>query len=127
MNIKELDHRVGAVIVTYNPDEQFLDRLSLISSQVERIIIYDNGSSVESLSFLNKIQVKGVSLIYSKDNVGIAKALNVGIEELIKDNYEWILTFDQDSYPSNDMVQQLMSTTDFIECEKSCSRCSKYY
>lgn len=87
-----------AGIVTFNPA---IDKLKLniesIRQQVDKVIIFDNGSkninSVEKLSS----EYKNLLLIKSKVNCGMASALNALIHKSEEFEAEWILTLDQDS------------------------------
>lgn len=93
--------RMGAVIVTFNPDAGFLDRLASIASQAGRTVVVDNGSAP---AFVNKLQedaqaLARVTIVALGDNLGIAKALNVGLDHLAAQGFVWAYTFDHDSLP----------------------------
>jgi rhamnosyltransferase len=107
--IPRINQKVGAVVVTYNPDERLFDRLARIAPQVDIILIYDNSSSSNTKIFLEKaINIDKVRIVYGQENVGIATALNYGLNYLEKHGYEFVVTFDQDSFPSLDMVDELL-------------------
>lgn len=95
-----------AGIVTFNPDINRLnENLSAISEQVESCYIYDNGSrnidEIENL--INKFN--NVILLKSKENMGIAFALNRLCEKAIADMYAWILLLDQDSVVQDEIIK----------------------
>jgi rhamnosyltransferase len=99
---------VVAVIVSYNPGDEFPENVHAILEQVATVIIVDNGS--ESTSLLKKTaELPGVEVIYNAGNLGIANALNQGFERAISDGFEYVLTFDQDSRPMPWMVEKLLS------------------
>jgi rhamnosyltransferase len=88
--------KIAAVIVTFNPEISILKK-SLVSliSQVDAIIIVDNGSKTSWLEQIGKnLKIK---TIFLKDNTGIAYALNQGISYANKIDPDWILTLDQDT------------------------------
>jgi len=94
------------LIVTYNPDENLLELINIIVNQVDKIIIVDNNSSsIVFNKLLNITKDNNIILIENKENFGIAKALNQGILYAKKMNYNWILTFDQDSKPFINIVE----------------------
>lgn len=98
---------LAAVIVTYNPQREELKKLaSLISKQVAKLYIVDNGSDVRVSSYIDA----STELIELCDNYGIAKAQNTGIHRAIKDGFTDFILFDQDSQPAENMVEQLMTT-----------------
>lgn len=99
---------IAAVIVTYYPDSNFIDRVAAILPQVAEIVIVDNASS-HGLADIQQ-QLSGLTRVHwilNPQNFGIAKALNQGMEWAKKKGYPWVLTFDQDSLPCRDMVDQL--------------------
>ena len=70
-------NKICAGIVTFNPDPVLFQKcFDAISSQVERVYIFDNGS--RNADFLHeKFQSNASTVIsFSPMNVGIAKALN---------------------------------------------------
>ena len=107
MNIQGKD--VCAVIVTYHPDETFWERIKvLVTGQVNEIIIVDNNSGEETINRLKKLEEYDNILVRCNlENVGIAAALNVGLNEALRKGYSWALTLDQDTTPQLDMVEIL--------------------
>lgn len=93
------------VIVTYNPECAFANDLKLISSMFCRVFVVDNGSS-KNRDMLDSISsdFSNVVVIKEKCNWGIAKALNIGIKEALSYHPRWIITFDQDSIPNNQIL-----------------------
>lgn len=97
----------------YNPDVlRFKDCISSIMHQVERVYIVDNGSSnyeaiEESLNDGEQI----LEYIRNASNMGIARALNQMCEKAFADQYDWILTLDQDTVCPRNMIQKMMPYT----------------
>jgi rhamnosyltransferase len=106
--------KIGAVFVTYNPDNQFIDNFNSVYSQVDHLIISDNTSSDKSLPILNAC-IKGhsnVSLIKNADNFGISKALNIACKHASEIGIDRVLLLDQDSFVTNSMVTSLSKKMD---------------
>ncbi len=100
---------VCGIIVTYNPDVDALERLiTAILPQLTNLVIVDNGS-VGNLREWLSAKYQDVKFISLGENLGIAKAQNVGIESSKEFNIRYVLLLDQDSIPAPDMVQVLMS------------------
>jgi len=102
---------IFAVIVTFNPEvETFNQIIDSINSQVEKIIIADNGSTRINLAELHKISTRcpSVHLISLPENLGIAHAQNCGIKMAIDMGSSHILLLDHDSIPADDMVEELI-------------------
>lgn len=94
---------IYAGIVTYNSEiGRLCDNIASIALQVEKVIIFDNGSINQSKLELIIKEYNNVFLIKSNENRGIAYALNRLMEYGLKNHMEWMLTLDQDSIcPSN--------------------------
>lgn len=89
--------KILAGIVTYNPEiVRLKENIAAISSQVDKVIIVDNGSKnlkeIEGLS--NEYACKLIAL---KENKGIAHALNKILKYAFNHQFHWFLTLDQDS------------------------------
>lgn len=87
---------IVAGIVTYNPDlDRLRENVESISSQVEKVIIFDNGS--KNQEEIKKIHKDEVVLITSPENIGIAAALNRLMQRSRDLGATWMLSLDQDS------------------------------
>ena len=103
--------RIWAVVVAFNPDDGFLARLERVQAQIDNIVIVDNGSrNARVIEHAAQASRGSVELLRNPANLGIAKALNQGLEVAIARGAEWGLTLDQDSLPAPDMVRELMSS-----------------
>jgi rhamnosyltransferase len=109
--LKTLD--VCAIIVAYFPDSGFAERLSAILTQVNRIIIVNNGSDDSLSQALEVFSVnKKIVLIQNHQNFGIAKALNQGINRAASEGYAWVWSFDQDTTVSQGILNKLTNYYD---------------
>ena len=105
-----IDNSVCCVVVTYNIGDRFLKCYEAIAKQVEKIIIVDNGSNEDTIKILNDLSKKeNTEVIYNNYNLGIAIALNQGIKVAISDGFEWILTMDNDSIATENMVFSMLN------------------
>ncbi|WP_349405598.1 glycosyltransferase family 2 protein [Clostridium perfringens] len=99
---------IAALIISYNCDYNIVNSVKNIIDEVDKVYIVDNGSSSESLSILSELDnIKKINIIYNNENLGIAKALNIGIKEAKSENIEWILTLDQDSLCEKNMIDNI--------------------
>jgi rhamnosyltransferase len=112
-----------AVIVTYNIGKQMIDNIKTFINQVHMVYIIDNNSdddTIEALRLL-KSSYSNVSIIFNKDNQGLAAAQNIGIRLAMKDGYEWIIFLDHDSRPHKSMVSNMFSLYNSLsEDKKQC-------
>ncbi len=104
---------ICAVIVTRNPDDTLPDRARNLLQQVAAIVIVDNGSAPAAVDVLEDIQLRpDIHLILNRENDGIATALNQGVSRARELDFNWVLLFDQDSEPDDDMVRSLAAIFD---------------
>ena len=84
----------------------------------KKIIIVDNGSIEEKrkdISSIKDIDNERIEIIFNEENLGIATALNIGVREALKQGFNWILTMDQDSKASKDMVEKMFEVYNNID------------
>ena len=98
---------VAAVIITYNVENNFRNRINKLKGKVHEIIVVDNGSKIETINMLKELE-KDITIIYLEKNKGIAYALNKGINYSIEKGYDWILTLDHDSIVTDDMIENML-------------------
>jgi rhamnosyltransferase len=98
---------IAAIFVTFNPDKDFSRRVKALLAQVSSVIIVDNASTKETKSNIPS-KKKVLTIIENGQNLGLAKALNQGVELAKKQEYSWLLLMDQDSMPFPNMVKNLM-------------------
>jgi rhamnosyltransferase len=102
---------VYAVVVTYQPEINVLqDLLARLSPQVDRIVVIDNTlmSDERVTGVLSGLGHDNILLRRLGDNMGIATALNVGIEFALASGATHVLLSDQDSQPAPGMVRELV-------------------
>ena len=104
-------------IVTYNPDlARLKDNISTIQCQVPIVLIFDNGSN--NIEDIRKIVLgfKNTKILESRENVGIAAALNRLMQWGYENCYDWMLSLDQDSVCPNNYISAMKS---YLTIEKN--------
>jgi len=115
MNSKYSD--IAGLVVLYNPDQNVIGNIQSYITQLSMLYVVDN-SEVCNNSIIEIIKAFNNSeYIFNGENLGIAKALNIGAEEAIKDGFNFLFTFDQDSKATPGMVEKI---SNFLE-ENDCS------
>ena len=88
---------INAVIVLYNPKDEFVSRYVEMSSYFDNIFFIDNSVKYND-NLINQIKaIKNAKYVSLEGNKGIAFALNKGLEEATKEKCDYVLTMDQDS------------------------------
>lgn len=113
-------HSVSAVFVLYFPDVALLEsNVERLSRSVEHILLVDNSADATVQEQLQPVlQRASVSYLDMGDNLGIASALNRGIEFARERGSTWLLTLDQDSVPGETMVDDLLACYDSLTPEE---------
>ncbi|PUA20526.1 glycosyltransferase family 2 protein [Glaciimonas sp. PCH181] len=94
---------ICAIIVTYEPDINILNKLlSTISHQVNLLVIVNNGGKLPHVN-----EIICTEIICNQTNLGLAVAQNQGIEWAKNNKASHILILDQDSEPEPNMVCKL--------------------
>lgn len=98
---------ICAVIVTFNPDDDFSKRLEAIASQVAYCVIIDNSAMLHfPACVINAAKEhQNVEIIKNEKN-NLARADNKGALIVKERGYQWMLTMDQDSLPEKTMVAE---------------------
>ncbi|WP_396178963.1 glycosyltransferase family 2 protein [Flavobacterium sp.] len=100
-------HILGAII-TYNPDLALLNQnINSFAETVDRIVIVDNASN--NIADLALLESDTIHLLRNPTNVGIAIGLNIALQYAQENNFEFILTMDQDSFFEKPTVPFLLS------------------
>jgi rhamnosyltransferase len=101
---------ICSIIITYHPDADFTGRAIKTARQVGKVVIVDNHSNDQEVAMLRRASSRlNAHLILNPDNFGVATALNQGICWAREQGCVWALTFDQDTVPSDKIVDDLIA------------------
>jgi rhamnosyltransferase len=101
---------VCAILVTYHPDAELAARVSRTIPQVGALVLVDNGSSAAERETLRAMSADArIALIENGANLGVARALNIGIEHARSLAHRWVLLLDQDTLVHAEMVSALIA------------------
>lgn len=105
--------KLAVGIVLYNPS---IDNLKKNIKEIEKIADYifliDNNS--KNFNLIKKIQKGNILIKSNSSNLGIAKALNQILELSYERNVDFLLTLDQDSILSEDIIKEMLK---YINCK----------
>jgi len=96
--------RSGAVVVLYHPDAACVERANRLAATM-RCVVVDNTPSLRGKSELGLSD--SIEYLCNGENLGIATAINQGIELLIREGFEVAILFDQDSEPPASLLTEL--------------------
>lgn len=112
---------VCAVVVTYNRKELVKKCIEGILAQKGAkcdIIVIDNGSKdgTEEL-FCTEFSMENIKYINLGENTGCAAGTSRGIKEAVLSGYEYIWVMDDDVFPHEDALKQLLIANDELHGE----------
>ncbi|EKS9840264.1 glycosyltransferase family 2 protein [Burkholderia orbicola] len=102
-----VQEQTGVVIVFYRPDSGCVVRANRLA-KVWPCVVVDNTESISAPEALG-LDAR-IDYVANGANLGIATALNQGIERLAAANCTSVLLFDQDSEPSDELLVELPRT-----------------
>jgi rhamnosyltransferase len=104
---------VAAVVILYNPDLNVIDNLDTYINQVRKVFVVDNSDNINE-TLVQKIHLyNNTEYICNHSNLGIAAALNIAANRAIIEGFQYLLTMDQDSKASEEMINILIKNMQF--------------
>ena len=95
--------KLAAIVVFYNPSDNNIKQLDKYSKSVDKIYVVDNSDDkIKRIKSNEKIEY-----IKLNKNKGIAFALNEGAKHAIKDKFKYLLTMDQDSKITSNIIDDM--------------------
>ncbi|EHD0103007.1 glycosyltransferase [Vibrio vulnificus] len=94
------------VMTTFMPTDTVRENITNIAHQVDRVIVVDDTGS-SSHAHLFDLDDGSTIYIHNTENLGIAKALNVGFSKAKELGYQWVLTLDDDTKVGNFYLDRL--------------------
>lgn len=106
--------KIIATVICYNPDKKQISNIKSYINYVEKLYIIDNSEN-NNQELLDNLKNSKIEYIFNGDNLGMAKALNKACNMAKKEDYEWILTMDQDSVFSKDNIEKYLKIFSYIK------------
>lgn len=97
--------KLAVVVVFYNPSEENIKNIKNYLQSVDQVYVIDNSED----KVIRLQDTKKIKYIKLGENKGIAYALNKGANLAIEDQYEYLLTLDQDSLITSEIIKGMKS------------------
>ncbi|KQR03326.1 hypothetical protein ASF72_09215 [Arthrobacter sp. Leaf141] len=102
---------VCGVVSAFNPGPENVANIEWLLQYVEHVVVVDDGSPADVTESLRAMEDAGAVVVRLGTNSGIARALNLGVNEAISRwDPEWVVTMDQDSRFTGDYVASALAT-----------------
>lgn len=105
-----------AIVTLFNPEDNIVDNIKSYLCYVKELLIVDNSLIPYDFSELQE-EFPLITILSTSQNLGVAKALNMGLNYAHSKGYKWLLTMDQDSYFSSSQIKKFISAFNEIEHE----------
>ena len=95
--------KISAVVVFYNPSEKNIAYINKYIDSIDKLYVVDN-SEDDTIRLESSKKIEYIKL---NKNYGIAHALNIGAQKAIEDKYKYLLTMDQDSKITPEIINKM--------------------
>jgi len=95
--------KIAAVVILYIPPDSTISNIVSYYNYVDKIFVYDN-TETEPLLQESLLKLSKIEYYHDFKNEGIAKRLNLACEIALQQQFDWMLTMDQDSAFSEDAI-----------------------
>jgi rhamnosyltransferase len=110
---------IAGVVILYNPADGLEERINSYKEGLKKMIVIDNSELKAKPELIKMWEGEHISYLHDGKNAGIAKRLNQAAQIAITENYDWLLTMDQDSYfKEGDFAYYLNCLVGYTEKEK---------
>lgn len=107
-------NKILIAIIIYNPSPEIVDRITLNLLPYNYVIVDNSDKSMNNLvELINKLS--NIHYIKNNTNLGIAAALNIAATYAKDKAYQWLLTMDQDSVITKDIIDKMLFFADKFE------------
>lgn len=107
-------HNICIVLITYNPNlEELQKNITSYITQVKKVIVVDNSITTDILPIIKKFD--NIHSIFLGDNLGIAKAQNIGIQYAFENGFDFVVEMDQDSCLPNNYINDIYESYKILE------------
>jgi rhamnosyltransferase len=101
--------KIAAAVILYNPPSEVYNNILSFYNSVERVYILDNSTYIKNDILSKLLSLKKVVYKKFEKNIGIASALNISAKLGIGEGYNYLMTFDQDSYYEEGKCNEFLS------------------
>lgn len=111
--------KIAAVVVLYNPTDTVFESINSYIDDVDKLFVIDN-SERRNKNFLDHLKKNNkVKYIWNKTNKGIAYSYNLVAKKALIEEYNWLLTMDQDSKWPSGMLTKLIQYVENNETDNA--------
>ncbi|MBC7509910.1 MAG: glycosyltransferase family 2 protein [Ferruginibacter sp.] len=117
--------KVISVVVTYNRQKLLSECITALRNQTRKpdaILVVNNGSTDDTEAWL---QSQPDLITITQKNLGSSGGFNTGISWAYKNSYTWIWCMDDDGYPKEDALENILAPALDMLCLRNCAVLNK--
>ena len=96
--------KLAGCMILYNPEYEVIKNIETYIKECDIFYIVDNGNGRKIYDYL-KIKYSNIKYVAHSENLGISYSLNKILNLIIKENIDYLLTMDQDSFFVNGTME----------------------
>lgn len=90
-----MKNNIAACVILYNPKKEDITNIQTYVNKVKKVYVYDNTEGKSNENLFEKFE--NVTYFWDNENKGISIRLNEACRKAIADNFDYLMTMDQDS------------------------------
>jgi len=99
---------IAGTVILYNSPLEVRDNISTYINQISKLYVIDNSTNPNKELIKELEKINKVEYISLNGNKGIAFALNYAAEQALSENYNLLLTMDDDTKTPDNMIDQMI-------------------
>lgn len=96
--------RVAAAVILYHPAQNAVANIKTYYDYIEKVYVFDNTEDASAVKD-DLLRLPKVEYYHNHKNEGIARRLNDAAEKALANQFDWLLTMDQDTSFANDTIK----------------------
>lgn len=112
-----MKYKLAGCVILYNPEYDAIKNIESYINRCDIFYIVDNGNGKEIYNCL-KAKYHNIKYIFNLDNKGISYSLNKVLKIVYKQNIDFLLTMDQDSYFDEDSLMNYLNAIRTLDWNK---------
>ena len=109
------NYKIAAVVILYNPIEEVLPNILACTEQTELVYVFDNSEKINQELIKKIVNIERVEYHNNNGNKGVAYALNKGARLAIENQFDFLLTMDQDSHITSGLIEKMIKNCSGID------------
>lgn len=127
---KDGEMKIVGIVALFDPKVEDINNICEYLTFLDSCILMDDSQTCNQEMVMEYINRKGLVskyiYIWNRDNIGLCKSMNVGIQIASTQNADWILLMDQDSQWATNLVYEYKQYVENHDTDKICSLVPQY-